>query len=95
MESTRNVIREFVTTNFYVADPAQLRDDESLIDAGIIDSTGVLEVAAFLEERFGVRVDDADFRRENLDSIQRIEAFVARSRAAGARPSPGGASAHP
>lgn len=95
MESTRDIIREFVTTNFYVPDPTRLRDDESLIDAGIVDSTGVLEVIAFLEERFAVHVDDGDVRPENLDSIERLEAFVARSRTAGPRPSSARVSAHP
>jgi acyl carrier protein len=80
MESTREAVRQFITTNFYVADQAQLGDDASLLDSGIIDSTGVLEIVAFLEERFGIRVEDRDIVPENLDSIARLEAFVARAR---------------
>jgi acyl carrier protein len=81
MESTRDVVRQFITTNFYVADPAQLSDDASLLDCGIIDSTGVLEIVAFLEERFGIRLEDREIVPENLDSIARLEAFIARSSA--------------
>lgn len=71
-------IRDFVTTNFYVADAAALEDRTSLLDQGIIDSTGVLEVIMFIETTFGVTVEDSEMLPENLDSIERIAAFVAR-----------------
>ena len=71
-------IRDFVTANFYVADPKALEDRTSLLDQGIIDSTGVLEVIMFVESTFGVTVEDSEMLPENLDSIERIAAFVAR-----------------
>ena len=71
-------VRDFVTANFYVADPAALEDRTSLLDQGIIDSTGVLEVIMFIETTFGVAVQDSEMLPENLDSIERIAAFVAR-----------------
>ena len=74
-------IRDFVTSNFYVADPKSLEDRTSLLDQGIIDSTGVLEVIMFIESTFGVTVEDSEMLPENLDSIERIAAFVARKRA--------------
>jgi acyl carrier protein len=74
----RKQIRDFVTTNFYVADPKTLEDSTSLLDHGIIDSTGVLEVIMFVETAFGVTVEDAEMLPENLDSIERIAAFVER-----------------
>ena len=76
----RKQIREFVTTNFYVADPKTLEDSTSLLDHGIIDSTGVLEVIMFVETAFGVTVEDAEMLPENLDSIERIAAFVERKK---------------
>ena len=79
MEITEQV-RTFVTTNFYVPDPASLTNDASLLDQGIIDSTGVLEVIGFLEETFGISVDDKDILPENLDSIERIAGFVSRKK---------------
>jgi len=75
-------IREFVTTNFYVADPKALEDSTSLLDQGIIDSTGVLEVIMFIESTFGMTVEDSEMLPENLDSIERIAAFVARKQVA-------------
>jgi acyl carrier protein len=73
-------VRSFVTTNFYVADPGALADDASLLDAGIVDSTGVLEVVQFLESDFGVKVEDDEIVPENVDSIARIAAFVQRKK---------------
>ena len=71
-------IRDFVTSNFYLADPKALEDRTSLLDQGIIDSTGVLEVIMFIESTFGVTVEDSEMLPENLDSIERIAAFVAK-----------------
>jgi acyl carrier protein len=73
-------VRTFVTSNFYVADPSVLEDNASLLDKGIIDSTGVLEVIFFIEETFGIAVEDSEMLPENLDSIERISNFVARKK---------------
>lgn len=74
----KDQVRQFVITNFYVPDPAGLADDASLLDSGIIDSTGVLEVISFIEDTFGFTVEEADMVPENLDSIARITAYVTR-----------------
>ena len=73
-------VRAFITSNFYVADPSTLADDASLLDQGIIDSTGVLEIIMFLEDTFGFKVEDSEMLPENLDSIENIASFVARKR---------------
>jgi acyl carrier protein len=79
-------VREFVEQNFYVAESDQLSDESSLIRSGVVDSTGVLEIIAFVETEFGISVEDRDAVPANLDSIARIAAFVARKVAeAGAR----------
>lgn len=75
-------VRKFIVENFYVADPSELTDDASLIAGGWVDSTGMLEVIAFLEEQFAIQIGDAEMRPENLDAISRIAAFVARKQAA-------------
>jgi acyl carrier protein len=76
----RQRIRDFITANFYVADPSALADDASLLDQGIIDSTGVLEIIMFLEDNFGFKVADAEMVPDNLDSISSIASFVDRKR---------------
>jgi acyl carrier protein len=74
----KSKVRQFMVTNFYVPDPTALKDDASLLDLGIVDSTGVLEVVGFLEDEFGLQIDAPDLVPENLDSIDRITAFVGR-----------------
>ncbi len=70
-------VRQFITDNFlFRADRASLTNAESLLEAGVIDSTGVLELIAFLESEFGLAVEDAEIVPENLDSISRIVAYV-------------------
>jgi acyl carrier protein len=74
--STLDRVRSFVTNNFYVPDPASLKDDASPIDAGIADSPGVMEPVQFIETELGVKVADTEIVPENVDSVARITAFV-------------------
>ena len=78
MEAIKLKTRNFVVENFLFGNANGLEDDTSFLEAGILDSTGVLEVVAFLEQQFGVRVDDDELTPENLDSIASIGAFVSR-----------------
>jgi acyl carrier protein len=78
MMDIKQQVRAFITSNFYVADPSTLADDASLLDQGIIDSTGVLEIIMFLEDGFGLKVADAEMVPENLDSIESIASYVTR-----------------
>lgn len=70
-------VRQFIIQNFYVADPAELTDDASLIAGGWVDSTGMLEVMSFLETEFKIRIADTEMIPENLDSVAKIAKFVA------------------
>ncbi len=74
---TERHVRKFIEDNFlFREDRANLATDESLLDAGLIDSTGILELVAFLEGEFGIRVADAEIVPDNLDSIGSIVAYV-------------------
>ncbi len=53
-----------------------MASDGSLLEAGIIDSTGILELINHLEERYGIKVNDDELVPENLDSITSISAFL-------------------
>jgi acyl carrier protein len=70
-------VRKFVIQNFLFGD-GQLSDDESFLESGIIDSTGVLELVGFLEERFAISVAHDELVPANLDSINFVTAFVER-----------------
>jgi acyl carrier protein len=82
-EDLRSRIRDFIFTTFYVADPGTLKDDTSLLEAGLVDSTGVLEVIQFLESSFGLHVQDDEIVPENLDSVEHLVAYVSRKAADG------------
>ena len=69
-------IREFVISNFLFGDESALQDDTPFLSAGIVDSTGMLEIVMFIEEQLGVMVKDEEMVPENLDSVSRIAAFV-------------------
>lgn len=72
----KHEIRAFVVENFLFGNDGNLDDAQSLLDAGVIDSTGVLELVSFLEKQYQIRVDDQDLVPENLDSIASIAGFV-------------------
>ena len=76
----RERVRRFVTTTFYIPNPSQVTDDLSFLDAGIVDSTGVLEIIAFIQSEFGVAVEDDEILPENLDGVARIAGYVMRKR---------------
>jgi acyl carrier protein len=75
-------VRHFVVENFLFGQTSAVpAEDASLLETGVIDSTGVLELVAFLEERFDVRVEDTELVPENLDSLRRLSDFVRRKQA--------------
>lgn len=70
-------VRKFVTDNFlFGRKGAQLDADDSFLEQGLIDSTGVLELVSFIEDRFQVKVDDDELVPDNLDSINRLIQFI-------------------
>ena len=75
----RDQIHGVVIENFLFGDAEPLKDDEmSLLDNGIMDSVGVMELVAFLEQDMGLTIDDSELVPENLDSIQNLVGFVTR-----------------
>jgi len=73
----RAELRDFIAGNFMLGkNPEELTDDGSLLELGIIDSTGVLELVGFLEERFGMQINDEELVPDNLDSISNLIKFV-------------------
>ena len=64
--------------NFLFGDGASLKDDTSFMESEVLDSTGVLELVTHLETQFQIKVQDSEMVPENLDSVNRAAAFVAR-----------------
>ena len=79
----RDRIQKFILENYlFTSDPSALGSDDSLLGRGIVDSTGMLEIIMFIEEQLGVTVKDDEMVPENLDSVNRIAAFVESKRKA-------------
>ncbi|WP_431859535.1 phosphopantetheine-binding protein [Azospirillum sp.] len=74
-------IRSFIVESFLLGQDSGFDNSESLLESGIIDSTGIMHVVAFLEETFGVAIEDDDLVADNLDSVDRIAGFVGRKQA--------------
>jgi acyl carrier protein len=75
--SVHDEIRQFIIDNFLMGqDSDSLKDDSSFLEEGVIDSTGVLELVGFLEENYGIKVEDEELIPENLDSIKNICAYL-------------------
>lgn len=73
------MIRGFLFENFlFDADGSALDNDASFLEQGVIDSTGVLELVEWLEDSFAIKVDDTELVPENLDSVNRLAAFIER-----------------
>lgn len=70
-------VREFVVQNFLFGQGA-VADDASFLEAGIIDSTGVLELVGFIESTFRISVADDELVPSNLDSVAALTGFVER-----------------
>jgi len=71
-------VREFIVKNFLMDDAEALGDDTSFLDSGIVDSTGMLELIMFLENRYQIKIEPEEMLPENLDSIDRVAQFLGR-----------------
>ena len=72
-------IRSFIIDNFLFGDAdVLLGENDSFLQKGLIDSTGILEIVSYIEEKFGIVVEDDDLFPENLDSISAIAKFIMR-----------------
>ena len=70
-------VREFIVENFlYGNRNSNLKDNESFLDSGIVDSTGILELVGFVEESFQIDILDEELVPDNLDSIEKVTFFV-------------------
>lgn len=74
---TASRVRAYLIENFlYMRGDRWLDEDERLLDSGILDSMGVMELMAFLEEEFGVEVVDVEITEQNLGSVRSIASYV-------------------
>jgi acyl carrier protein len=82
-QAIADAVRAFVISNFlFGQDNEALVNDSSFLETGVVDSTGILELVAYVEQQFGIAVEDGELIPANLDSIDNVTAFVTRKLAA-------------
>ena len=69
-------VREFILQQFPRARKQQIKDSDQLLESGMLDSLGVLQVVTFIEQRYGFTVSDDDLVPENFQTIDRMNAFI-------------------
>ena len=73
----REKVRKFIVDNFsFGREDVTFSDDESLLEKGLIDSTGVLELVTFLETKYKIHIEDDELIPDNLDSVNKMMRFV-------------------
>jgi len=81
--SAKEKVRNYILENYlFTDDQSALKDEDSFLQQGIIDSTGILEVIYFLEDEFGITVPEEEMVPENLDSVNNLVKFIASKNAA-------------
>lgn len=72
-------IKDYIAKNLLFSENGfPYSEDASFLEEGIVDSVGVMELVAFVEEKFGLRIDDADVTPDNFDSVNKLAAFIRR-----------------
>jgi len=83
MQDYKAPLRQFIEENFMMGSGGKtFTDSDSFMAKHIIDSTGFLELVLFLEETWGVTVEDDEMVPENLDSVDHLQGYLTRKRAA-------------
>ncbi len=72
----KDKVKTFIRESFLFDSSAEIGDNESLLERGIIDSTGVLELILYIEEEFAIKIEDEEIIPENLDSVSNIETLI-------------------
>lgn len=76
--NARQAVRHYIVENILFGDGDKLDDRASFQETGLVDSTGFLELIAFIEETFDITMTDEELVPENFDSVERIATFVAK-----------------
>jgi acyl carrier protein len=76
-DETVKIIRDYVFQHFHLARQRSIGDHDPLLESGVVDSLGVLDLVGFLEQTFGIALDDEDLTPDNFQSIASLAEFVA------------------
>ncbi|MGB2706004.1 MAG: acyl carrier protein [Candidatus Omnitrophota bacterium] len=69
-------LRRFIISNYLKSDSARLDDGDSFLEKGIIDSIGVIELASFIQEKYGIKIEVPEIMPENFDTLNNLERYI-------------------
>ncbi len=80
--SIEQKLRDYILENYlFTSDQSALVNNDSFLEKGILDSTGILEMIYFIEDEYGIKVEDEEMVPENLDSVDKITTYIQRKQA--------------
>jgi acyl carrier protein len=83
VDDVASVVIGYIRERFMIGRPSDYLDvSDSLLEKGILDSTGVLELVGFLEEQYAIKVEDEELIPENLETVRKITDYVRRKKVA-------------
>jgi acyl carrier protein len=71
-------VKAYVVENFLFGDDTKIGPKTDFLENGILDSTGVLELVGFLEEKFGIRVEDDELVPDNMNNLEKITLYISK-----------------
>jgi acyl carrier protein len=71
-------VKDYVVENFLFGDDSRIGPDTEFLGNGILDSTGMLELVGFLEEKFGIRIEDNELVPDNTNSLEKISLYISK-----------------
>ena len=81
LKSPQSAIRAFIVENLFLGADTRFGNDDSLLEAGAIDLTAVMELVEFLEKFFSIKIENGEISPDNFETVNRIAAFIARKAA--------------
>lgn len=72
----KSEINEFIVENFLFGDTKELHDNTNILESGIVDSTGILEIICYMEETYNLTIDDEEVTRSNFSTISSMDNFL-------------------
>lgn len=77
MQQIEREVRQFIVDNYFFGqDECEFSDDDSFLDKGVLDSLGILSLVSFIQQEYGIEIDDQELVPDNWDSVRRVAQFV-------------------
>jgi acyl carrier protein len=80
MHATEKTIRQFFIDNAWLEKNGELRETDSLLENGVIDSVAMIELVSFIEETYGIHIPDEDLMPEHFETLESIVSYIERKK---------------